>query len=229
MPNSNVVHRTPRKVEIFFSHSTKDIRIVQEVADVLQSRFISTFVAHGALKISDKWRDQILVHLERAEALVVFLTKNFHASDWTDQEVGYFMQRENTLIICLRLGRRSPYGFLEQYQTVKLTGKSLSAIASSVLSAMVEDDALSGRAARRVVTGLCESNSYNQSIAYSEVLDKTPRISAADLNRIIQASLDNNQIANCQKAIRIIGRMVHANRKRISKNLLNKFTDFFLL
>ena len=50
------------------------------------------------------------------DAFVALMTKQFHESDWTDQEVGFAFGR-GVPLICVRLGR-GPYGFIGKFQAL---------------------------------------------------------------------------------------------------------------
>ncbi len=201
-------------MEIFLSHSTKDLSVVEQMGEILDIGTISSFIAHRDIEVSSLWREKILTRLRSAKVLVVFLTKNYHPSDWTDQEVGFFMHRLNPLIICVQLGRKKPYGFLEQYQIARSTPKSASHIATLILHALAKDEYLGFAARRRIISGLCGSSSFNQAIAYSNAILDFTSLSRKDLIRIVRASWHSDQIANCAKAKQNVHWIVRKNVKR---------------
>ena len=59
------------------------------MAKTLNTRNISTFVAHHDVQPTREWRNEILNSLNTMTHFVALLTDGFHESSWTNQEVGY--------------------------------------------------------------------------------------------------------------------------------------------
>ena len=81
---SNVGH--PR---LFISHKAAYRGKVAKLAKTLNTRNISTFVAHHDVQPTREWRNEILNSLNTMTHFVALLTDGFHESSWTNQEVGY--------------------------------------------------------------------------------------------------------------------------------------------
>ena len=51
------------------------------------------------------------------DGFAALMTKNFHDSNWTDQEIGFALGR-GVMVIAVNLGR-NPYGFIGDMQALK--------------------------------------------------------------------------------------------------------------
>ena len=74
---------------LFVSHKAVYRGKVAKLAKTLNTRNISTFVAHHDVQPTRKWRNEILNALNTMTHFVALLTDGFHESSWTNQEVGY--------------------------------------------------------------------------------------------------------------------------------------------
>jgi TIR domain-containing protein len=77
---------------------------------------VSAFVAHTSIRATLQWQNEIERALYSMDALAALMTEEFHASHWTDQEVGFALGR-HVPVIPVRLGR-NPYGFLARIQAL---------------------------------------------------------------------------------------------------------------
>ncbi len=103
-------------VRVFLSHKSS----VKEQTSRLKQSFarcgISAFVAHNDIEPTEEWQREIERALFSMDALVALLTKDFHDSDWTDQEVGVAIGR-GVPLIAVKLGR-DPYGLMGKGQAI---------------------------------------------------------------------------------------------------------------
>ena len=77
------------QIRLFISH--RDTHKVQAKAlgTALECYGISSFVAHDTIEPMSTWMNEILKGLQTMEIMLAFVTDDFHASDWTNQEIGY--------------------------------------------------------------------------------------------------------------------------------------------
>ena len=78
------------------------------------------------------WEATIEGALKTCDALAAFLTSRFHESKWTDQEVGYCLQRGVPLLPVILEADAMPYGFMARFQGLKCQGKGAQGIASDI-------------------------------------------------------------------------------------------------
>ena len=76
---------------------------------------------------------QIETALATCDALVALLLENFHASNWTDQEIGFAMGR-GVPVYSVRFGQ-DPYGFIGRFQTFNGNQKVAAALSRELFDA----------------------------------------------------------------------------------------------
>jgi hypothetical protein len=101
-------------LRLFLSHVSAHKKNVAELKADFRSYGVSAFVAHEDIEPNAEWLHEIELALQSMDALVALLTPDFHQSKWTDQEVGFAMGSNRT-IISVRLGT-DPYGFIGKFQ-----------------------------------------------------------------------------------------------------------------
>jgi hypothetical protein len=122
-PNRTVAPEGARRIwgdeggyRIFLRHKSEVKAEAGQLQEDLKLFGVSGFVAHKEIHPTRAWQDEIENALHSMDAFVAGMTKDFHDSDWTDQEVGIALAR-GVPVIALRLGR-DPYGFLGKFQAL---------------------------------------------------------------------------------------------------------------
>jgi hypothetical protein len=110
-----------RMLKVFVSHLADYRDYAGKLQEALLSLGISCFVAHKDIEPTLVWQDEILAALTTCDALVALLHPNFHASKWTDQEIGFAMGL-GVPTFAVRLGEE-PYGFISRFQAFSGSGK----------------------------------------------------------------------------------------------------------
>jgi hypothetical protein len=104
------------RYRVFLSHKTDVKGKVSALKDKMELFGTSCFVAHADIKPTKEWQSEIENALASMDAFVALLTKTFHESLWTDQEVGYALGR-GVPLIAVKLGS-TPYGFIGKFQAL---------------------------------------------------------------------------------------------------------------
>lgn len=107
-------------MDAFISYSNVDRKIARETKDALKDFGITGFLAHEDLQVSDEWRDAIIEELEITQIFVALLSKDFKASEWCAQEVGFIISRPDVLVIPLSIDGTVPYGFISKLQSKRV-------------------------------------------------------------------------------------------------------------
>lgn len=103
---------------LFISHKAAHRGKVAKLAKTLNTRNISTFVAHHDIQPAREWRSEILKALNTMTHFVAFLTDGFHESRWMNQEVGYaFGLRKPRLFV--KLSKVDPGGLANAEQALE--------------------------------------------------------------------------------------------------------------
>ena len=84
--------------KIFISHSARDQSLVISLANLLSKFGIEVSVAEWYLAPGERLDKKVFEQIERADCVVVLLTRNGIRSNWVQQEIGYSLQ-SNKLII----------------------------------------------------------------------------------------------------------------------------------
>ena len=113
-------HLSTDKLVLFFSHSHKNIKLVNEVKAVLEKTdWIECFVAHDDIKEGkEDWVEEIKKYLECCHCLIAFLSKDFKSSNYCDQELGVAVQRQIPIFPVKLDNSINPYGFIQHIQAV---------------------------------------------------------------------------------------------------------------
>jgi hypothetical protein len=103
---------------ISYSNANKETAHATKIA--LRDFGIIGFLAHEDLQVSEEWRYAIIEELKIATIFIVLLSKDFKASEWCAQEVGYIVSRPDVLIIPLSLDGTVPFGFISKFQSKRV-------------------------------------------------------------------------------------------------------------
>lgn len=156
-------------IKAFLSYSTRDKHLAGDLRELLSTAGIDLFLAHHSLAASAEWRQDIKKQIASREIFILLLTKHFHGSKWTDQEVGMAIALEKT-ILPLRCPT-FPYGFVTDYQAIHgraaNLGKSLCELIRGILSRFPKKRRY---VRQRIVSALCSSESFHAALSSLSVL-----------------------------------------------------------
>ena len=127
-------HNTqPVELKAFVSYSVDKKEAGAVVKVCLNGFGYNCFLAHDDLQVSEEWKHRILEELGIADVFVALLSKEFIASKWCSQELGFIVSRPGVLIVPLSLDGTMPYGFIEHLQGIKVHRGNLSVVLEEVL------------------------------------------------------------------------------------------------
>jgi hypothetical protein len=174
--------------KIFISHKADDILLALKLKDNLKSFNVSCFVAHQDIIPSREWQIEIENALFSADGFIALLTKKFHESDWTDQEIGFASARKIP-IIPINLGK-NPYGFIGKFQGLKC---DLDDEFGKIISVLLGKDS---RMVDHFITLVENSKSFAQSNLLSTYLSKIERLDNTQIERLLDAIKFNSQVSS---------------------------------
>jgi TIR domain-containing protein len=179
-------------LRLFISHLAAHKVFAAELQEALLKYGISGFVAHNDIEPTSEWQAQIEVALTTCEALLALLHDKFHASNWTDQEIGFAMGRR-VPAFAVRFGE-TPYGFIGRFQAFNGNGKTASALAREIFDSLRKNEQTQRRMSEVLVALFEQSGSFAQAkerIGFLEELEVwAPSFSA----RVRAAAAANGQI-----------------------------------
>jgi len=109
------------KVTAFISYAHVDREHGRQARNVLREVGIDAFLAHEDLETSEEWKNRILDELRRCDLFVPLLSKNFLASLWAPQEVGFIVSRPEVVVAPLSIDGTSPSGFVAHLQAGRVS------------------------------------------------------------------------------------------------------------
>jgi hypothetical protein len=153
---------------------------------------ITGFVAHRDIEPTKEWQNEIEIALSTCDALVALLHPEFHASSWTDQEIGFAMGRD-LLIVGIRYGQ-DPYGFIGKYQALAGGERSEESIAEDLFEILINNKRTSAKMALGLVANFERSGTYREAKNGVSLLERSSDLSPDLLQRLKSASEKNSQI-----------------------------------
>ena len=101
-------------LRIFISHASEQKDKASELGDFLEDKGLAVFVAHKHINPISEWPREILKALTTMDTFIAVLTREFKASKWCSQELGFAVAR-GFPIFPIRAGK-DPYGFIGPIQ-----------------------------------------------------------------------------------------------------------------
>lgn len=198
----------PGRPRLFISHISTYRREVGDVARDLNAFGFSAFVAHDAIEPSRAWQATIEIALATMDALVAYVTPNFHGSLWTDQEVGWALGR-SVPVVPVNVGA-NPYGFFGSYQALRINRDDGPTIAAEEVTRAVSlavfrrqrmvTRALDDAIARVLITAFSSSRAFDTTRRRYPLLELIARdLWSPKLRTLLaEAVTSNRQIRECQ-------------------------------
>lgn len=193
------------RFRLFLSHISAQKEIVSEVKISLGASGVDAFVAHQDIEPTKKWLDQVEIALQTCDALAAILTEGFHESDWTDQEVGFCVNRR-VLVVPVRLGV-DPYGFISRYQAFTPSLRNSLAVATGLFDILCKHDLTAEKMGSALVSHFADSGSFADARKNVKLLQRVKTWTPEMLREIEQSVEKNRQIReaiNVPEAVRAI-------------------------
>lgn len=165
----------PYHFRLFISHVHTNKASAAALKDSLLRYGITSFVAHEDIHVSTEWRTEILRALMSMDALTAIVSSDFKNSNWTDQEVGAAIARD-IVIIPINKGLQ-PYGFLEQFQNFKSTGKNVREVADLIFETIANNAKTKDVLAESLVMQFSVLNDPDAAAIKIKALAKIPNLS----------------------------------------------------
>jgi len=175
-------------LKVFLSHKTEYKVATTALKESLKVFGISCFVAHEDIEPTSEWQNEIERALFSMDILVALLTKEFHESNWTDQELGIAVGRQIP-VVSVRLGR-DPYGFIGKYQAVK-GGESLP---SDLLKIFFTHKDVRHKVTEAYIQAIELSDSFNTSDKLAIALPFLNNLTEHEISGLIDAYNKNYQV-----------------------------------
>lgn len=182
----------PGQYKLFLSHVSAHKIEASTLKEKLSNFHISTFVAHEDISPTKEWQDEIELALETMDCLVALVTDDFHASLWTDQELGIGIGK-GKLIIPINCGGH-PYGFLSKYQWLKSPDFDINKISNDIFNILNKHSLSKKKFAEAIVNKFESSYSFQNAKENMSLLQKLDYLDNDLITRIKTAHDSNSQI-----------------------------------
>jgi len=182
-----------RMFRLFITHLSAEKVLAAQLQEALLAYGISGFVAHNDIEPTPDWQAQIKTALATADSLVALLHPTFHASNWTDQEIGFAMGR-GLPVFAVRFGQ-DPYGFIGRFQGFVGAGKAPDSLAGELFNAYRKNKQSQKRMGEVLMNLFEDSGSYAAAKARVGYLEQFEVWDSSFVPRLEAAAEANSQIS----------------------------------
>lgn len=190
----------PQTFRLFLSHVSVHKVAVSSLKSELRTLGVSAFVAHEDIEPTLEWQTEIDSALRSMDAMAALLTREFHESKWTDQEVGVAVAR-GAMIVPVKLGL-DPYGFIARQQALAgdLTKPGVLAVA---IVRVLARHATTGQPMRgALVVALEGAASFADAKAVASLIETSQGFTPEQLRRIGVSIEENSQVYYARDRLR---------------------------
>jgi len=212
-------------VKVFLSHSDKDKKIAAELKSKLSKHGLSVFLAHEDIDGGSDWVSKLYEEIQNSKIFIMLLTKNYHTSNYTDQETGVAINCEKTILpICTDDTR--PYGFAYSKQAIVCSfpfeDSKIEKIANIAKMELVSVSSNLDN----LISKLKNSRSYAESASIATQIDKYDNFSESPLLLLVSA-YDNPQVHYSFVADTIINKIIGDYLDKVSPALRDLLEHYF--
>ena len=190
---------------LFLSHVSAHKVAVAALKRSLRLHAISAFVAHEDITPSLEWQDEIELALCSMDAIAALITPDFHASHWTDQEVGFALGK-GVLVVPVRLGA-DPYGMIGKVQGLSASLSEPAHVASLLANTLLTHVTTRSQMRKAIISAFAGAESYVNAIALSKYIASMKDFTTIEKESINRGCQVNGQVYN---AIGVVSRVCTA-------------------
>jgi hypothetical protein len=173
---------------VFLSHRSKSKKKAADLKERLALFGVSCFVAHQDVSPTKAWQDEIELALHSMDAFVALMTKGFHDSLWTDQEVGFAFARA-VPIVTLRLGA-DPYGFIGKFQALSC---SLEAAPARIAGLLINQPGMLDF----YIDAVARCRNWDEGNVLASVLPHIDKLTHHQAQKFVSAFKNNGEVSGC--------------------------------
>jgi len=213
-------------VKVFLSHSDKDKKIAAELKSKLSKHGLSVFLAHEDVDGGSDWVSKLYEEIHSSKTFIILLTKNYHPSEYTDQETGIAINCKKTILpICIDDTR--PYGFASSRQAIVCSFPFEDSIIEKIANISKMELVSKSSDLDQLISELENSGSYTESATIAAQLKKYDDFSDSQLLRLAVSSINNPQVYYSYVADAIINEIIGDNLDKVNPVLRDQLEQFF--
>lgn len=176
---------------MFISHITSKKKQASRLKAVLEDYGITSFVAHEDINPTKEWQKEIQRALNSMDCMSAMLYDGFHQSNWCDQEVGIALGRNITVLPLLP--DSDPYGFLGEYQGIKIKGMYPEALAKEIFKILCDNTNTRSKYLTCLTNLLLSSSSKNDALKWLSLIEEISNLDI-DFRKNIQSHVNDNGV-----------------------------------
>ena len=176
---------------MFISHITSKKKQASRLKAVLEDYGITSFVAHEEINPTKEWQKEIQRALNSMDCMSAMLYDGFHQSNWCDQEVGIALGRNITVLPLLP--DSDPYGFLGEYQGIKIKGMYPEALAKEIFKILCDNTNTRSKYLTCLTNLLLSSSSKNDALKWLSLIEEMSNLDI-DFWKNIQSHVNDNGV-----------------------------------
>lgn len=212
------------RIRAFLSHSDKDKKIATDLKEKLAKYEIDVFLAHVDLDGGTEWESKLFSEIQGCNIFLILITKNYHGSNYTDQETGIALGLPKPLLpICIDETR--PYGFMSRYQaeicSSDLTQENINKIVKSCGKLTKSGPSITDMLIKR----LQNAASYSEAHSLAKMLEEQEELSNEQINELAVAYLGNNEVNQSYMASPIILQILQRNSGMLDGELYDEIFE----
>jgi hypothetical protein len=182
----------PGMLRLFLSHVSTHKLLVATLKARLRTFGVSAFVAHEDIEPSLEWQGEIELALSSMHAMAALLTPDFHASNWTDHEVGIAIGL-NVLLIPVRLPA-TPYGFMGKFQGLPGALDNPKDLAANLVDVLLRRPQTREPMLEGLTLALEQASSFIDSKVVADKVVATEGFTTTQLDRLAASISSNSQV-----------------------------------
>lgn len=176
---------------MFISHITSKKKQASRLKAVLEDYGITSFVAHEDINPTKEWQKEIQRALNSMDCMSAMLYDGFHQSNWCDQEVCIALGRNITVLPLLP--DSDPYGFLGEYQGIKIKGMYPEALAKEIFKILCDNTNTRSKYLTCLTNLLLSSSSKNDALKWLSLIEEISNLDI-DFWKNIQSHVNDNSV-----------------------------------
>ena len=206
--------------DIFLSHSDRQKVLAGDIKRGLEDIInCDVFLAHDDLEGGEIWQDGLRTRIKNCEYFLILLSREYHESNYTDQETGIAYAYDKH-IIPISIDGTIPYGFMHIYQPIKATDLKKTVI-YEIAKQIINKGISTNERINHYIQLLKNSYSFNNAIFLSGLLPYQHEYSKEQINKLADIFIENDQVNGSVKAGPHIEFILNKNKSLIE----NRFHD----
>lgn len=202
---------------MFISHITSKKKQASRLKAVLEEYGITSFVAHEDINPTKEWQKEIQKALNSMDCMAAMLYDGFHQSNWCDQEVGIALGRNVTVLPLLP--DNDPYGFLGEYQGLKIKGMYPDALAKRIFNILCDNANTRSKYLSCLTNLLLSSSSKNDALKWLSLIEEISNLDMEFWKNIQSHVNDNGVLLKPEMLYRLNKHFALYNIPNIVKNV----------